>query len=71
MKEKSGTSLEKRNQRLFTSYGAIIGYLVIIKIAIHLLLPEYGIHRDEYFYIAIGDQFSLYNLDMPPLSPLF
>lgn len=56
---------------LLTGYGAIIGCLVIIKIAIHLLLPEYGLHRDEYFYIAIGDQFSLYNLDVPPLTPLF
>jgi hypothetical protein len=55
----------------FTSYGAIIGYLIIVKIALHLLLPEYGIHRDEYFYIAIGDQFSLHNLDVPPLTPLF
>lgn len=63
--------LEKIDSRFFTSYAAIIGYLVIIKIAIHLLLPEYGLHRDEYFYLAIGDRFSFYNLDMPPLSPLF
>ena len=63
--------LEKPDSRFFTSYTAIIGYLIIIKIAIHLLLPEYGLHRDEYFYIAIGDQFSFHNLDMPPLSPLY
>jgi hypothetical protein len=63
--------LENTNSRFFASYGAIIGYLIIIKIAIHLLLPEYGIHRDEYFYIAIGDQFSFHNLDMAPLSPLY
>jgi len=63
--------LNKTNGRFYTSYGAIIGYLIIIKIAIHLLLPEYGLHRDEYFYIAIGDLFSFHNLDMPPLSPLF
>ena len=62
---------EETNSRFFTSYGAIIGYLIIAKIAIHLLLPEYGLHRDEYFYIAIGDQFSLHNLDVPPLTPLF
>ena len=63
--------LKKTDLQFFTSYGAIISYLIIIKIAIHLLLPEYGIHRDEYFYIAIGDQFSFYNLDMPPLTPLY
>jgi tetratricopeptide (TPR) repeat protein len=63
--------LKKTDSQFFTSYSVIIGFLVIIKIAIHLLLPEYGLHRDEYFYIAIGDQFSFHNLDMPPLTPLY
>ncbi len=50
---------------------AIILYLVILKIAFHLFLPEYGYFRDELYYICIGDQFSLTNLDTLPLSPLY
>lgn len=63
--------IKKTDLRLLTSESAIISYMVIIKILIHLLLPEYGYHRDEYFYIAIADQFSFNNLDMLPLTPLF
>jgi hypothetical protein len=63
--------IKKTDLRLLTSETAIISYMVIIKILIHLLLPEYGYHRDEYFYIAIADQFSFDNLDMLPLTPLF
>jgi hypothetical protein len=37
----------------------------------HLLLPEYGYHRDEMYYVAIADGFSFSNLDMPPGSPLY
>ena len=55
----------------FTSETAIIIYLMICKILFHLALPEYGYHRDEMYYVSIGDQFSLLNLDMLPLSPLY
>ncbi len=50
---------------------AIILYLVVVKITFHLVLPEYGYFRDELYYISIGDQFSLINLDTSPLSPLY
>lgn len=44
---------------------------MVAKVIFHLILPEYGFHRDELYYISIGDQFSLSNLDMLPLSPLY
>ena len=53
------------------SETAIIFYFVVIKIIIHLILPEYGFHRDEYYYIDISKGFSFSNLDMLPLTPLY
>ena len=55
----------------FTSENAIIVYLFLAKILFHLLHPEYGYFRDEFFYIAVSDQYSFANLDVLPLSPLF
>ncbi len=49
----------------------IILALAAANIAFHLLLPEYGYHRDEMYYVAIADGFSFSNLDMPPVSPLY
>jgi hypothetical protein len=49
----------------------IILSLAFCNIAFHLLLPEYGYHRDEMYYVAIADGFSFANLDMPPVSPLY
>jgi 4-amino-4-deoxy-L-arabinose transferase-like glycosyltransferase len=49
----------------------IILSLALANIVFHLLLPEYGYHRDEMYYVAIADGFSFANLDMPPVSPLF
>jgi hypothetical protein len=49
----------------------IIAAFAILKILFHLLLPEYGYHRDEMYYVAIADGFSFSNLDMPPGSPLY
>ncbi len=51
--------------------NAIIAYLIFAKILFHLIHPEYGYFRDELYYIAISDQFSLGNLDILPLTPLF
>jgi hypothetical protein len=62
---------QKFNTSFFSSESALIGYLVFVKILLHLLLPEYGFHRDELFYIAISDQFSFENMDILPLTPLF
>jgi hypothetical protein len=72
MFNKYGMSMTKLlSKRFFSSEAAIIGYLVAFKILFHLLHPEYGYFRDEFFYIAISDQFSFANLDMLPLTPLF
>jgi len=60
----------KLSGSFFRSENAIIAYLFIVKILFHLLHPEYGYHRDEFFYIAISDQFSFENLDVLPLTPL-
>jgi hypothetical protein len=49
----------------------IILSLALGNILFHLLLPEYGYHRDEMYYVAIADGFSFSNLDMPPVSPLY
>jgi hypothetical protein len=49
----------------------IILSFALLNILFHLLLPEYGYHRDELYYVAIADGFSFSNLDMPPVSPLY
>ncbi len=49
----------------------IILSFALVNILFHLLLPEYGYHRDEMYYVAIADGFSFSNLDMPPVSPLY
>jgi hypothetical protein len=49
----------------------VIASLAFANIIFHLLLPEYGYHRDEMYYVAIADGFSFSNLDMPPGSPLY
>ena len=49
----------------------IILTLALANVFFHLLLPEYGYHRDEMYYVAIADGFSFSNLDMPPVSPLY
>jgi hypothetical protein len=61
---------QKYSAHFFVSENAIICYIFIFKILFHLLHPEYGYHRDEFFYIAISDQFSFENLDVLPLTPL-
>lgn len=49
----------------------IILSLALVNILFHLLLPEYGYHRDEMYYVAIADGFSFSNLDMSPVSPSY
>ena len=58
-------------KKKFTNLTAVIVLLAVIKVLFHLILPEYGYLRDEFYYISIGDQFSFFNLDMLPLSPLY
>jgi tetratricopeptide (TPR) repeat protein len=55
----------------FTPEVLIILSLAFANILFHHLLPEYGYHRDEMYYVAIADGFSFSNLDMPPVSPLY
>ena len=54
-----------------TPEALIILALALANILFHLLLPEYGYHRDELYYVAIADGFSFFNLDMPPAAPLY
>jgi hypothetical protein len=62
------TYFKKKN---FRSEYAIIIYLAIFKILIHLINPEYGYHRDELFFLYISDNYSFSNLDVLPLTPLY
>jgi hypothetical protein len=49
----------------------VIAAIAVANVIFHLLLPEYGYHRDELYYVAIADGFSFANLDMPPGAPLY
>jgi hypothetical protein len=55
----------------FSSEYAIIAYLALFKILIHMINPEYGYHRDELFFLYISDNYSFSNLDVLPLTPLY
>jgi tetratricopeptide (TPR) repeat protein len=63
--------IKKINLKPLLSDYAIAGYFVIINVIIQLLIPEYGYFRDELYYITISEKFSIYNLDMLPLTPLY
>ena len=62
---------QKSSGTPFLSENAIIVYLALANVLFHLLHPEYGYFRDELYYIAVSDQYSLANLDIMPLTPLF
>jgi len=49
----------------------VILCIALANVVFHLVLPEYGYHRDEMYYVAIADGFSFANLDMPPGAPLY
>jgi len=55
----------------FSSYAAIIIYVVVFKFLIHLLNVEYGFARDELYYLAISERFSFNNLEILPLTPWY
>ena len=64
--------MSQRLSRLrLTPEAWIIASFACANVIFHLLLPEYGYHRDEMYYVAIADGFSFSNLDMPPGSPLY
>ena len=62
----------KRLTRLrLTPEALLIAGVAFANVVLHLVLPEYGYHRDEMYYVAIADGFSFSNLDMPPVAPLY
>jgi len=53
-----------------TSGTAILIYIALVKLAIHLATNGgYGYHRDELYYIACGDHLAWGYVDHPPLTP--
>ena len=58
-------------KKSLNGYTAIIIYMVIAKLLIHLLNIEYGYARDELYYLAISNRFSFNNLEILPLTPLY
>ena len=66
-----GLMLKHLNRLRLSPEAWIIALLAVANVIIHQLLPEYGYHRDEMYYVAIADGFSFANLDMPPGSPLY
>ena len=63
--------LQRIRQFRFLPESLIILGFVVVKVLFHMLLPEYGFHRDEMYYVSIADGFSFSNLDMPPGSVLY
>src|SRR5215203_3082994 len=51
-----------------TSENALLAYLAIAKLLVHLLTNgNYGYFRDEFYYIAAGERLDLGYLEFPPL----
>jgi len=54
-----------------TEATAILAYLALIKILLHLLTADnYGYFRDELYYIAAGERLDLGYVDFPPFVAL-
>ena len=63
---------QDEHRRFSTSFESIVPWLfVCTEFAFQLLMRVYGYHRDELYYLAIGDSWSFSNLYMPPVSPLY
>jgi 4-amino-4-deoxy-L-arabinose transferase-like glycosyltransferase len=62
------TSTERSlSYRLLTSDNALLGYLALAKLLVHLLTNgNYGYFRDEFYYIAAGERLDLGYVDFPP-----
>lgn len=63
--------LQRLTRLRLTPESLLIAGFACANILFHLILPEYGYHRDEMYYVAIADGFSFANLDMPPVAPLY
>jgi len=62
-----------KSQYLLSDYAILI-YLAIFKIAIHIITNMtggYGFFRDEFYYITCSDHLDFGYVDQPPLSILF
>ncbi|MHC4791317.1 MAG: glycosyltransferase family 39 protein, partial [Planctomycetota bacterium] len=62
----SGKFFSKEN---LLSEKAIVVYFVLLKLAICLFPFEYGLFRDELYYIALSDNLDFGYVDVPPLAP--
>src|SRR5574338_320684 len=53
------------------SLGPKIWVVALLSLGLHLLPhPGYGFHRDELFYLAMGEHLSLFRMGFPPLIAL-
>jgi hypothetical protein len=50
--------------------GLVVGTLIATKLALHLTVlavTQFGIHRDEFLYLAMGRHLRFWRMDFPPL----
>jgi 4-amino-4-deoxy-L-arabinose transferase-like glycosyltransferase len=60
-----------RNGRALTGATAILVYLALVKVLLHLLTAgNYGYFRDELYYVAAGGHLDLGYVDFPPFVAL-
>jgi hypothetical protein len=57
--------------KIFLSSNAVLVYLSMMKLLIHLLtLQNYGYFGDEFYYISTSKHLNFGFVDLPPLAPL-
>ncbi|MGC9366025.1 MAG: glycosyltransferase family 39 protein [bacterium] len=62
--------LEKKKFNIINRIWFIPACFALIKFVFHLpLLPNYGFHHDELYFLACGNHFSFGYVDHPPLVP--
>src|SRR3954467_5998156 len=65
------SSLSERSSNSFTSGPALVLYLAVAKLVLHLLTASrYGIFRDELYYLACAEHLDWGYVDQPPLIAL-
>lgn len=65
---------EISSQKSFFSTTTVLIYLAIIKFFLHFFVNlngRYGLHRDEFYYLACADHLAFGFVDHPPLSIIF
>jgi hypothetical protein len=48
----------------------LVGAIVLVKLALHLValaVTQFGVHRDEFLYLAMGQHLRFWRMDFPPL----